>query len=116
MADHHKKGDTEAEKPREINWDLPSPKHELEPEPAPIDESAWSLPQVIANLNAANRRATALEEKCRELESQLDPKEVRQARAQILRELVALVPKAIKDARTGKPALLRLIVRTIRLK
>lgn len=54
-----------------------------------------------------------LEKKLKEAKWKADP-EIAAARASAIRALVGLLPNAVRDARKGKPALLRLIIRSLR--
>jgi hypothetical protein len=95
--------------------ECPTNQAEIEREPG---EREWLLQawqkgrEEIATLRSQLR---SLEQKFREAHLEEDPAIIR-ARRHLFRQLMHLVPKALEDAKKGKPALLRLIVRTVRLR
>jgi len=64
---------------------------------------------------ALRGRVAQLEKQQKE-EAWEESPEVQNMRAKLVRALAAMLPKALTDAKRGKPALLRLITRTIRLR
>jgi hypothetical protein len=71
--------------------------------------------QLIAQNNQLHQRVAALESKLAKLQPTKDPAALA-ARATVMRELLKLLPRALRDAkaRNSKPALLRLIVRSLK--
>lgn len=63
-----------------------------------------------------HRQLAALQAENAELQRAAGPPELRKMRQQIVRELATLLPEAVKKARSknGSPALLRLIIRSLR--
>lgn len=85
---------------------------EMETNPQARSRVATQIIELQRRAGTAERRAASAETKLEHLED----RRLRGIRRQLVGELKKLVPTAVTDAKGGKPALLRLVLRAIRIR